>query len=136
IAAAVDVSGKLGRVVVKRHGSLASWLEVSLIGSPLRVCQKLPDHNPYDNSSCRSAHGSGSASLRKNALHRHFISPLADQFTIRLTDRPNPPLQVEQAQRIDVMVVLAQRRIPVNLIDETEPGESDNGHAVVLEAQD
>jgi len=88
IAAAVDVSANLGRIVLERHGSLASWLEVSLIGSPLRVCQKLLNHNRHHNSSLwqfdlfagkkKFATESGCASLRKNALHRHFISPLAD----------------------------------------------------------
>src|SRR5258705_9450175 len=70
------------------------------------------------------------------ALRRQDIAPVGDQLLVSLADVADLAVEIEQAERIDVAVLLAERGVPVDLVGQAVPGEADGRDADVPEAQD
>src|SRR5579871_5817094 len=67
------------------------------------------------------------------AFRRQDLAPLLDQLFINPPDRIDFTLQAVKAQPVDVPIIFAQRRVPIYLVYEAEPGEADDGHSILLE---
>src|SRR3954468_5284581 len=63
------------------------------------------------------------------------VAPIGDQLLVRLADVPDLAVEVEEAKRIDVAVLLAERSIPVDLVGKAVPGEPDSRDADVAQPQ-
>ena len=71
----------------------------------------------FDGSGCGMLRRSSFVSACRDMLCRGSMStPLADEHSIRLAHVADFAVQVEQAERIDAMIVLAQGGVPVDLI--------------------
>src|SRR3954470_24773954 len=70
-----------------------------------------------------------------HALRRKHVAPVGDQLLVGLADVADLAVEVEQAERVDVAVLLAERGIPVDLIGEAVPGEADGRDSDVAQAQ-
>src|SRR3990170_1132941 len=66
-----------------------------------------------------------------NGRGRQHVAPVGDQLLVGLADVADLAVRVEQAERIDIAVLLAQRGVPVELVDQRIPGEADGGDADV-----
>ena len=71
-----------------------------------------------------------------DALRRKHVAPVGDQLLVGLADVADLAVEVEQAERIDVAVLLAKRGVPVDLVGQRVPGEADGRDADVAQAQD
>src|SRR5688572_12442773 len=60
-----------------------------------------------------------------DARRRQHVAPIGDQLLIGLADVADLAVHVEQAERIDVAVLLAERGVPVDLVNQRIPGEAD-----------
>src|SRR5687767_7516880 len=67
---------------------------------------------------------------------RQDVAPVGDQLLVGLADIADLAVRVEQAERVDVAVLLAERSVPVDLVDQAVPGEADGWDADVAQAQD
>ena len=70
------------------------------------------------------------------ALRRQNPAPSLDQVLIGLADGPDIAIQIIEAERIDTAVLLTQGRVPIDLIRQRVPGESDDRNAAVADPQD
>jgi hypothetical protein len=59
--------------------------------------------------------------------------PLRDQLLVRATDRTDVPVEIDEPERIDASVVLAQPSVPIDLVLEAVPSEADQRHPVLLQ---
>ena len=70
-----------------------------------------------------------------DARGRKHVAPIGDQLLVGLADVADLAVEVEQPERIDVAVLLAQRGVPVDLVGQAIPGEADGRDADVAQAQ-
>src|SRR4051812_45801138 len=56
---------------------------------------------------------------------RKHVAPIGDQLFVCSTDVADLAVQIEQAERIDVAVLLAERGVPVDLVGQRIPGAAD-----------
>src|SRR3954452_25101589 len=71
-----------------------------------------------------------------DALCRKHVAPVGDQLLVRLADVAHLAVEVEQPERVDVAVLLAERGVPVDLAGQAVPGKADGRDTDVPEAQD
>ena len=85
---------------------------------------------------------SGRGALSASGTVRHtldagkHLAPVADQLLVGLADVADVAVEIVQAERVDVAVLLAQRGVPVDLVGQRIPGEADGRDADVAQAQD
>src|SRR6185369_5932944 len=60
-----------------------------------------------------------------DTLRRQDVSPVGDQLLVGLADVADLAVEVEQAERIDVAVLLPERGVPIDLVGQAVPGEPD-----------
>src|SRR6476646_8685039 len=70
-----------------------------------------------------------------DARRRKHVAPVGDQLLIGLADVADLAVEIEQPERVDVAVLLAERRVPIDLVGQAVPGESDGRYADVAQAQ-
>src|SRR4051794_24153304 len=63
------------------------------------------------------------------------VSPFANHPLVFATDRTDVAIQIKETQRIHVPVVLAQARVPVDLVREAIPSEAKDWNADTAEMQ-
>src|SRR5688572_8919110 len=66
-----------------------------------------------------------------HARSRQHVTPVGDQLLVGPADVADLAVSVEQAERVDVAVLLAKRSVPVDLVDQAVPGEADGRDADV-----
>src|SRR5690242_10313003 len=71
-----------------------------------------------------------------DAGSRKHVAPVGDQLLVGAADVADLAVEVEQPERIDVAVLLAKRRVPVDLVGEAVPGEADGRDTDVAKAED
>src|SRR5207253_4103271 len=69
-----------------------------------------------------------------HALRRQHVAPVGDQLLVSAADIADLAVEVEQAERIYVAVLLAERGVPVDLVGQAVPGEADGRDADVAQA--
>src|SRR4051794_35179656 len=62
---------------------------------------------------------------KAQAGSRKHLAPIADQALVGSADISNVPVEVIEAERVDVSVLLAKRGVPVDLVGQRIPGEAD-----------
>src|SRR5215213_1952306 len=71
-----------------------------------------------------------------DALGRQNLAPPLNELLIRASNRPDVAVQIIEAKRVDVAVLLAKGAVPIDLVRQRVPGEAHNRHAAVSHAQD
>src|SRR5918997_6464824 len=66
---------------------------------------------------------------------RQDVAPVGDQLLVGPADVADFAVDIEQAERIDIAVLLAQRGVPVDLVNQRIPGEANGGDADVAQPQ-
>src|SRR3569623_3207112 len=60
-----------------------------------------------------------------DARRRKHVAPVSDQLLVRLADVADLAVEVEQPERVHIAVLLAKRRVPIELVGQRVPGEAD-----------
>src|SRR5829696_6355512 len=71
-----------------------------------------------------------------DALGWQNLAPSLNELLIRASNRPDVAVQIIEAKRVDVAVLLAKRAVPVDLVRKRVPGEAHNRHAATADPQD
>lgn len=72
---------------------------------------------------------------KTHALRRENIAPVRDQLLVGRADRANVSVEIEKANGVYIVVAHSQRAVPIGLIGERKPCETDDRHTVVAYPQ-
>src|SRR4051812_18191459 len=64
------------------------------------------------------------------------VLPVRDQLLVGAADVPDVAVEIVEPERIDVTVLLAKRRVPIDLVGQRIPGEADGRDADVPDPED
>src|SRR5215213_783350 len=70
------------------------------------------------------------------ALGREHLAPVPDELLVGRPDRAGSTAEVINPEGVDYILVVAKRRVPVDLVGQRVPGEADDGHTTVAHAHD
>src|SRR5215831_6596331 len=85
---------------------------------------------------CSSPFGNGrdrSSDAKDVALSGKHLAPTLNQVSVRMSHRTDVPVEIAEAELIDVPVVFPEGRVPVHLILQAVPSEPDKRHPVLLQ---
>src|SRR3954452_25404759 len=80
--------------------------------------------------------GPDNRNRQTHALGWQNLAPPLNELLIRASNRPDVAVQIIEAKRVDVAVLLAKGAVPIDLVRQRVPGEAHNRHAAVAHAQD
>src|SRR4051794_19702445 len=70
-----------------------------------------------------------------DARGRQNVAPVGDQLLVGLADVADLAVEVEEAERVHIAVLLAKRGVPVDLVGQRIPGEAYGRNAHVAQAK-
>src|SRR4051812_24164092 len=73
--------------------------------------------------------------LEADACRRQYLSPIGDKFTVCVSNLANFSVEIEKSDGMNFSAFFTKSDIPVNLIRQGVPGESNDRNTVVPDSQ-